>query len=130
MTEKTTFKSVAGAACIGLAIGSLAWALTVWGQQTMPIPPSPQDPTTPLAYPQLGPAKTGVITQAQVQGRTVWIDGTSYQLASGMMIEDENGTPVQDRDIAGNRVAYKAQYWLGMGTTKDKIVRLIVFFPR
>jgi hypothetical protein len=128
MTEKITFKSVAGAACVGLVMGSLAWSLTVWGQQTMPIPPPPQDPTIPLAYPQLGAAKTGVITKAQ--GRTVWIDGISYKLVYGMMIQDENGNPVQDRDIAGNNVHYSVQYWLGMGKTKDQIIRMIVSFPR
>ena len=126
MREKITFKSMAGAACVGLVIGSLAWSLTVWGQQGTSQPP--QDPTIPLAFPQLGPAKTGVITKAQ--GRNVWIDSTSYRLASGMMIEDENGTPVQDRDIAGNNVAYNVQYWLGTGTTKNQIIRMIVFFPR
>jgi hypothetical protein len=128
MTEKITFKSVAGAACVGLVMGSLAWSLTVWGQQTMPIPPPPQDPTIPLAYPQLGPAKTGTVTKAQ--GRNVWIDGTSYTLAYGMMIQDENGNPVQDRDIAGKNMNYPVQYWLGTDRNKNQIVRMIVFFPR
>jgi len=126
MREKITFKSVGAAACVGLVIGSLAWSLTVWGQQGTSQPP--QDPTIPLAYPQLGPAKTGALTKAQ--SRTVWIDSTSYRLASGMMIEDENGNPVQDRDIAGKNMNYPVQYWLGTGTTKNQIIRMIVFFPR
>jgi hypothetical protein len=126
MREKITFKSVAGAACVGLVMGSLAWSLTVWGQQGPT--PSLEDPTTLPAYPQLGQAKIGVITK--VQGRTVWIGSSSYQLAYGVMMQDENGAPVRDRDIAGNKVEYNVQYWLGMGKDSDKIVRMIVFFPR
>ncbi len=127
MTEKSTVKSLAGAACLGLVIGSLAWSLTVWGQQGTSQPP--QNPTIPRGdYPQLGPATTGVITRAE--GRTVWIDGTSYKLASTVMILDQNGTPARYQNIAGNNVHYTVQYWLGTDKTKNQIVRMIVFFPR
>jgi hypothetical protein len=127
MMEKSIFKSVAGAACVGLAIGSLAWSLTVWGQQG-PVQ-SPQEPIIPLNYPQLGQAQIGVITRAD-DGKNVWIDGISYKLAYGMIIQDENGTPVQYQGIAGRNVHYSVQYWLGSDATKNQIVRMIVFFPR
>ena len=127
MMEKSTFKSLAGAACLGLVIGSLAWSLAVWGQQGPA--QSTQEPIIPLNYPQLGQAQTGVITRAD-DGRNVWIDGISYKLASPVMIVDENGTPVQYQGIAGSNVNYSVQYWLGSGATKNQIVRMIVFFPR
>lgn len=125
MTDTSTFKSVIGAACVGIVIGALAFSLTVSGQTQEPVMVAQGNSPSDI---QLGEARNGVITK--VRDMTVWINGTSYALAYDMMVQHPDGTPVLYQDIAGDNLELNVHFWLGLGKDSNKIVKMIVYFPR
>ena len=139
MTEKITFKSLVGAACVGLVIGALSWPLTVWGQaqppaSQAPVPNLPKPSVPPVPSAQVPPgskidhtlpgSRTGTLSMINYQPGRVTIDGTTYPLAPGAILEDLGGYQLRISD----RLRYRlpVQYWLGVGPNQGKITQMIV----
>jgi len=76
--------------------------------------PSPINPSLPGA-------KTGTLTL--VKGTTVQINGKTYTLAVGALIQDPGGTPVL---VPNGRHRLAVRYWLGTGQTQTQITQMIV----
>ena len=139
MTERITFKSLAGAACVGLVIGALSWPLTVWGQaqppaSQAPLPNVPKPSVPPFPSAQVPPgskidrtlfgSRTGTLSMFNYQSGRVTINGTTYPLAPGAILEDHGGYAFRFSD----RMRYRlpVQYWLGVGPNQGMITQMII----
>jgi hypothetical protein len=101
-----------GAPSVVLAQGAFSTATQV--QQTQP---GKIDRT-------LSGSRTGVLTKAR--NGTFWVDRDRYVLASGALIEDANGNPLEAQEMQGSELNVPVQYWVGTGETRNQITQLIV----
>src|SRR2546427_795974 len=110
MTGKFTRKSMLGASCVWILIGTavLLWSPMAEAQGTFSQTPQVR-PTQPAKIDRSLPgSKRGTLTRAK--GGTVWIDGVSYVLAPDALVEDKSGYPFKLRNYRWDGVAYHVQY--------------------
>ncbi len=86
---------------------------------------SPSANSAPVRPPQINPSLPGVQigTLTLVKGTTVRINGKTYTLAVGALIQDPAGTPMQ---VPNGRHRISVRYWLGTGPTQTQITQMIV----
>ena len=129
MTGKITRKSMLGASCVWILIGTavLLWSPMAEAQGTFSQAPQVR-PTQPAKIDRSLPgSKRGTLTRAK--GGTVWIDRASYVQAPDALVENKAGSPLELRQYQGDSVAFEVQYWLGTGSADRQITHMIITFP-
>ncbi|HEY3198292.1 MAG TPA: hypothetical protein VGJ57_09780 [Nitrospirales bacterium] len=79
--------------------------------------------------PTLPGARSGVLQQT-VNG-VARIDGVTYPLAKGAMIQSSKGNQMLSKSLEQMKGQHlDVQYWLGTDVNKGQIVQMVITFPK
>ena len=121
MIGKTMSWSTAVAFCVSLLAAGPLSSPPAWAQGGTVA----QAPATKINLALPG-SDTG--TLLKVAGGTVRIGRSQYAVASGALVEDAYGNPIQLVELAGEVLEIPVRYWLGTNEKRNQIVQMILTF--